>query len=141
MRWRLERPEARAKQLRVDRELLARLEAVRGERSEHMDPKRSDADYADAFRKAGLDLDMVSPAEAGKRISGRSDPAELVSYLDDWALMRRSASAEPSWRRLVEAPAVRPEGRPGGQRDSSSLAGGSRPERRPRCQSLGQVAG
>jgi eukaryotic-like serine/threonine-protein kinase len=95
--------EARARQLRVDRELLARLEAVRGDRSEHMDPKRSDADYADAFRKAGLDLDMVSPAEAGKWISGRSDPAELVCYLDDWALMRRSASADPDRQRLFEA--------------------------------------
>ncbi len=43
--------EARAGQAQADRDLLARLEAVRGDRSEHNDAKRTDAEYAEAFRR------------------------------------------------------------------------------------------
>ena len=94
----------KARRLEVDRVLLADLESVRGDRAEHWDTKRTDADYAAAFRKAGLDLDATEPAEAGRWLAARSDPVELASYLDDWASVRRAAGRpEADWRRLVAA--------------------------------------
>jgi tetratricopeptide (TPR) repeat protein len=80
------------------------LETIRGDRSEHWDPKRSDADYAAAFRAFGIDPDELDPGEAGRRLARRSEPVELASYLDDWAETRRKARAEkddPTWRRLL----------------------------------------
>jgi serine/threonine protein kinase/Flp pilus assembly protein TadD len=95
---------ARAAELGRDRALLGRLETIRGDRSEHWDPKRSDADYAAAFRAFGIDPDELDPGEAGRRLARRSEPVELASYLDDWAETRRKARAEkddPTWRRLL----------------------------------------
>ena len=89
-----------------DRKLLAELEAIRGNRSEHWDSKRTDAEYAAAFRAFGIDLDQLDPNEAGKRIAQRSQPVELASYLDDWAFQRQNAQDkkdETSWRRLLAA--------------------------------------
>ena len=104
----LEREQAaaaeKARQIEVDRVLLADLETVRGNRAEHRDLKRTDADYAAAFRKAGLDLDATEPAEAGKWLAARTEPVELAGYLDDWAFVRRAAGRpEADWRRLVAA--------------------------------------
>jgi serine/threonine-protein kinase len=94
----------RARQAEIDRTLLAELESIRGNRSEHWDEKRTDAEYAAAFRKVGLDLDRMEPRQVGAWIANRSDPIELTSYLDDWLFARRGSGAEEaSWRRLVEA--------------------------------------
>ena len=94
----------KVRRLEVDRVLLTDLEAVRGDRVQHCDPKRTDVDYAAAFRKAGLDLDPTDPAEAGEWLASRSEPAEMAGYLDDWANVRRGAGrAEADWRRLVAA--------------------------------------
>ena len=95
---------ARAAEVGRDRALLGRLETIRGDRSEHWDPKRSDADYAAAFRAFGIDPDELDPDEAGRQIAQRSEPVELASYLDDWAETRRKARAESdesTWRRLL----------------------------------------
>ncbi|MFI5457673.1 MAG: tetratricopeptide repeat protein [Isosphaerales bacterium] len=94
----------KAGQLAADRALLAELESIRGNRAEHWDRKRTDTEYAAAFRKAGLDLDKTEPAESGKWLAARSEPMELAGYLDDWAFVRRSARREEAaWRRLVAA--------------------------------------
>jgi len=98
-----------AAEMERDRKLLGELEAIRGNRSEHNDPKRTDTDYAAAFRAFGIDLDQLGPEEAGKQIGRRSAPVELVSYLDDWAVQRRKArdkEDEASWRRLLAAAQV-----------------------------------
>jgi serine/threonine-protein kinase len=101
-----EEAKARAQRAAADRRLLAGLETIRGDRVEHLDPKRTDAAYAAAFRAAGLDLDRTDPKAAGSWIAGRSAPVELAAYLDDWAYVRRlagvKADAEPC-RRLIEA--------------------------------------
>ncbi len=92
-----------------DRKLLGKLEMIRGVRSEHWDRKRTDSEYASAFREFGLDLDELDPKDAGKRIADRSAPVELASFLDDWADARRRTRAkndEASWRRLVMAAAA-----------------------------------
>jgi serine/threonine protein kinase/Tfp pilus assembly protein PilF len=89
-----------------DRALLSQLETIRGNASEHWNPKRTDIDYAAAFRAFGIDLDQLDPEEAGKQIAQRSEPVELASYLDDWAVKRRKARDkrdEATWRRLLAA--------------------------------------
>jgi serine/threonine-protein kinase len=99
----------RATELERDRKLLSDLESIRGNISEHGDRKRTDAEYAAAFSGFGIDLDRLSPAEAGKRLAQRSAPMELASHLDEWALRRRSTrdkKDETSWRRLLAAAKV-----------------------------------
>jgi serine/threonine-protein kinase len=97
----------KARQIEIDRVLLADLESVRGNRVAHRDPKRTDADYAEVFRKAGLDLDVTGAVEAGRWLASRTDPIELTGYLDDWAFVRRAAARpESDWRRLVMAARV-----------------------------------
>ncbi len=94
----------KARQIEVDRALLEELESVRGSRATYRELKRTDADYAGAFRNAGLDLDATRPDEAGKWLAARTDPIELAGYLDDWAFVRRAAARpESDWRRLVSA--------------------------------------
>jgi serine/threonine-protein kinase len=96
--------EEKAAQIAADRKLLSELESIRGDRAEHLDPKRTDAEYAAAFRQAGLDLDATDSNPAGEWIAARTAPAELTSFLDDWALVRRMAhTSESAWRRLVAA--------------------------------------
>ncbi len=94
----------KARQIEVDRVLLEELESVRGSRVTNRDLQRTDADYAEAFRKAGLDLGATGPDEAGKWVAARTDPIELTGYLDDWAFVRRAAGRpESDWRSLVSA--------------------------------------
>jgi len=98
--------EQRAAEVERDRKLLGELETIRGNRSEHWDSKRTDVEYAAAFRGFGIDLDQLGPEEAGKRIAQRSEPVELASYLDDWSRIRRAGRGtkdEASWRRLLAA--------------------------------------
>ena len=86
----------------ADRRLLSELESIRGTRAEHNDPRRADSHYRAAFRTMGLDLDAIDPKTAGTWIGGRSDPVELASYLDDWAIVRRTAGYPAAdWRRLL----------------------------------------
>ena len=99
----------RAAEVERDRTLLGRLETIRGNRSEHWDPKQTDTDYAAAFRGFGIDLDKLDPEEAGRQIARRSEPLELASYLDDWAVQRRNArdkGDQSAWRRLLAAARV-----------------------------------
>jgi serine/threonine-protein kinase len=94
-----ERDEAAA-----ERRLLEELEGVRIGSVDQVDPGRVDASYAATFRRLGIDIDRIVPAEAGKRIAGRSVRVELASFVDDWAWRRRRARNEAdqtSWRRLL----------------------------------------
>jgi eukaryotic-like serine/threonine-protein kinase len=96
----------RADEIARERALLTRLEVIRGDRSENWDAKRCDEDYAAAFREFGLDVDRLDPEETGKQIARRSDPVELASYLDDWAMTRRHARDKKdaaTWQRLLAA--------------------------------------
>src|SRR5262249_4803876 len=94
---------ARAEKVRI---LLASLEAARGARGEHLDLGRADREYADAFRRFGIDLDVSDPEQAGVAFASRSSSIEIAAALDDWAVVRHARVGgrdEPSWRRLVEA--------------------------------------
>ncbi len=97
----------KARQIEIDRVLLGELESVRGNRVAHRDLKRTDVEYAQVFRKAGLDLDTTEPEKAGKWLALRTDPVEMAGYLDDWAFVRRGAGLpEAAWQRLVAAARV-----------------------------------
>jgi serine/threonine-protein kinase len=97
----------------AERRLVARLEAIRGERHERRDWGHDwegmDRAYAEAFRDFGLDLDVVEPEEAGARLAGRRATAEIAAALDQWSGFRRGilADGKParSWRRLVQVAA------------------------------------
>ena len=92
----------KSRQLEADRRLLAELESARGNLADHRDAKRADEDYAAAFRRGGLDVDATEPTMAGRWIASRSDPLELVSYLDDWCCVRSGKGERGSgWGRLV----------------------------------------
>jgi eukaryotic-like serine/threonine-protein kinase len=101
----------KARQLEADRVLLAELETARGNRADQVDPKRTDADYAAAFRRAGLDLDKPEPEQAGRWLLARSEPVELAIFLDDWAFVRRDDDRPRAdwWRLLAAARAADPD--------------------------------
>jgi serine/threonine-protein kinase len=99
--------QAKADDLRRDRELLDRLESIYGAMSQSLDMKRGDAEITAAFRDFGVDLDQLDPKEAGRRLRARSAPTELAWYLDGLAFMRIGLGrSEPDWRRLVDASRV-----------------------------------
>ena len=62
----------------AEQKLVQRLETIRGQRGQHYDPARSDADYAQAFRDAGLDLDATDPKQAGDWIKQRRGRPKLL---------------------------------------------------------------
>jgi serine/threonine-protein kinase len=98
---------AQAERVRADQTLIARLERLRGDRAEHMDHTRANADYTAAFREAGLDLARMKQAAVTTWFASRAQPAALAAYLDDWAAeLRRVDERAPAWGRLVAAARV-----------------------------------
>ncbi len=93
---------------RRDHEWLDSLAEIR---SGHLGVKPGvrDMAYAEAFRRAGIDLDVLAPAEAAARLRAR--PAvvlQVLPYLDSWSLVRRD-DEQPAvqWQRpLVVARAA-----------------------------------
>ncbi len=86
-----------------DRELLDALAEIR---SDHLGrkPGVTDMAYAQAFRRAGIDIDSLTPAEAAIRLRAR--PAAVVlqalPYLDTWSLVRRNDDQPAErWQRPV----------------------------------------
>lgn len=76
---------------RRDREWLDALAEIR---SGHLGvkPGVTDMAYAEAFRRAGLELDALTPAEAADRLRVRPAAVvlEMLPYLDSWSLVRRN---------------------------------------------------
>jgi serine/threonine-protein kinase len=79
-----------------DRRLLDRLIDIRSAKADDEDGSSTDADYADAFRAADLDIVALPAAEAAARIKGRPPAVALalVSALDDWAALRRDSRGD-----------------------------------------------
>ncbi len=77
---------------RRDQELLDRLVDIRSAEADDEDGSATEADYADAFTDAGIDLATLTPAEAGAKIKARTTSVALAmaAALDDWAAIRRS---------------------------------------------------
>jgi serine/threonine protein kinase/Flp pilus assembly protein TadD len=97
-------------QARVDDlELVAELEEVRLQmtavkvRGFDFDYELADRLFAEAFQRAGLDIEALPAAEAGGRIRACSVAAELAAALDHWALTRQEilGRSAPSWKHLL----------------------------------------
>jgi serine/threonine-protein kinase len=74
-----------------DGELLRSLTDIRSAQQDDPDGTLTDASYAEAFRRRGLDLDRLAPTAGAAAI--RACPAAvavaLAAGLDDWAAVRR----------------------------------------------------
>jgi serine/threonine-protein kinase len=102
---------------RHDRALLAALADIRLAQLD-LGAGATDTAYAEAFRRAGIDIDALPPAEAAARLRARpaSVRLPLVGYLDAWTTVRR-ADEQPAmrWRRPL-AVARAADGDPGRDR-------------------------
>jgi tetratricopeptide (TPR) repeat protein len=74
-----------------DRVLLDRLMDIRSAKADDPDGWATDADYAEAFRAAGIDVVVLQPAEAEAllRVRPADTAVALAAMLDDWAAVRR----------------------------------------------------
>ncbi len=90
-----------------DAKLVQAATDIRAAETDDPDGSVSDAAYAAAFRRAGLDIDAMGPAVVGARIRARPPgvATALAAALDDWAGERRRArpADEAAWRRPIEA--------------------------------------
>jgi tetratricopeptide (TPR) repeat protein len=94
---------------RADLELVAELEEARLQVAVMTDEagmyELGDRLFAEAFRKAGLDLERLPAEEAAARIRESSVRIELAAALDLWTLIRVNARevSDTSWRDLLRA--------------------------------------
>jgi serine/threonine protein kinase/tetratricopeptide (TPR) repeat protein len=76
-------------QLQKDVQMLTDLEAARLERANvrdsGFDGTRSAAQYAQAFKKYGIDMGILKPEEAAALVQASAIREHLVAGLDDWA--------------------------------------------------------
>jgi tetratricopeptide (TPR) repeat protein len=90
---------------RENRELMARLEQVRGPGVEDarfsVDWETMERGYAEAFRKVGLDPDAGSVDDAVAALQGRGDDHAFAAALDDWTAIRREMKATDGAKRLA----------------------------------------
>jgi tetratricopeptide (TPR) repeat protein len=100
----------RVRELRADREVVARLGEARlltasaiSPKACAMDVEGAEGEYAKAFREYGLDVDALEPGEAADRIRAQPIGLQLAAALDDWSRMRRflRGEADPGWRHLL----------------------------------------
>jgi tetratricopeptide (TPR) repeat protein len=100
-----DQPEAKAELAarQSELEILERLQPLNVPQSRNLD-----ATYAEIFRKADLDLDKLTPAEATKRIEKMPIiKSALLAALDDWSVARlQSGNATGSKRLLTAASAI-----------------------------------
>ncbi len=110
-----------------DRSLSEDLERVR---LLHLDPRavrfdyaRADRDYTEVFRKYDLDVPLLTPAEAARRLGARPVRATLAAALEDWANVRRLSNPkdDAGRQRLLEA-ALRTDPAPWRERLHRALA-------------------
>jgi serine/threonine-protein kinase len=78
---------------RADLTMVARLEEIRLNREGFSDSVtvrgNAELDYPEAFRRYGLDVQVLDPAVAAGRIRASTVRNRLLAALDDWALSKR----------------------------------------------------
>jgi len=123
------------RELRMDLEMVIRLERIRDEvltgakpeveyKDESMfDVEQAENDYRLAFAEYGIDIDSLTLEEAAQRLRPRKVATELAAALDSWALARSSlANDDNGWKRLVAlAQAADPDERRGQLRKAWEL--------------------
>jgi serine/threonine protein kinase/Tfp pilus assembly protein PilF len=97
----------RVRQWRNDLEMAERLEGIRDRqaqwRQRAYQVNQADADYAEAFRHYGIDVETLDPAEAAERIAARPIRVTLVTGLDHWLQVRKESvkAPEKAWMPLL----------------------------------------
>jgi eukaryotic-like serine/threonine-protein kinase len=93
---------ARAQVVLNELELVAELSEVRNQAPDQSGAV-TDADYAGAFHRHGLDVEDLRPAEAADQLADRPTAVELAAALDHWAgvLRRHPALGADRWKHLV----------------------------------------
>jgi tetratricopeptide (TPR) repeat protein len=105
-RRRLADLEGRLADLAKVRKLVLDLESALASGLEHLDNRRVDRDYADAFRTYGLDPETTAPAAFGAALQKYGAAIEIAGGLDQWAIIRRYLAQEKTpgtWQRLLDA--------------------------------------
>jgi serine/threonine protein kinase/Flp pilus assembly protein TadD len=94
---------ARLDEQEQDRNMVAWLDAARlpplSARGHDYDFQWSSGQYAEAFRKYGVDLNQMPAVEASARIARRAIKLNLVAALDDWAAQTHE---QPQRERLLQ---------------------------------------
>jgi serine/threonine-protein kinase len=72
-----------------DRRMVERLAEIHNDLAVHEDASKTDAQFAEAFRNYGVNVEELAPEEAGTRLAQHPVAAELANALDQWAFIRR----------------------------------------------------
>jgi hypothetical protein len=94
----------RVREFLADLDMLERVTEIWASKADRFGPDDDDAEYAQAFRDYGIDVDARDAAEAADRIRARPDVVArgLVGAVIDWADVRRQHKPDsPDWGRLV----------------------------------------
>jgi serine/threonine-protein kinase len=96
----------RLSRARADAEMVADLEEIRlrfseGGRAQEPAPSSPEKLYADAFRKYGIPLPSLEPAEAASRIRSSTIRETLLAFMHDW-LHRASGENRPRLRDVLD---------------------------------------
>jgi tetratricopeptide (TPR) repeat protein len=96
-----------------DLELLAQLEEARLEatavKDGHFDYETMDRRCGEVFRQFRLDVEGGSEEQVGRQIRASTVALELASFLDGWAMLRRTRiapQAEARWQHLLEVACI-----------------------------------
>jgi serine/threonine protein kinase/tetratricopeptide (TPR) repeat protein len=81
----------RVQEWAADLDMAARLEDIALEWYDHMTPERTDADFAQAFRGYGIDVEILPAGEAAARIGTSRIKEDLVNALDVWSARLQGA--------------------------------------------------
>jgi tetratricopeptide (TPR) repeat protein/tRNA A-37 threonylcarbamoyl transferase component Bud32 len=109
-----EESQRRGREFLSDLDMLERVTEVWASTPDRFGPDDTAAEYAQAFREYGIDVDALGPEEAAKRIRARPDVVvrELVGAVIDWSWThwRKGRKDTPESRRLAAlARAVDPD--------------------------------
>jgi eukaryotic-like serine/threonine-protein kinase len=85
-----ERERTRAEATMKDRRMVERLAEIHNDLGVHLDQDKANADYSAAFRDYGVDIELLAPAVAGRRIADSAVAVELANALDQWTFMLRN---------------------------------------------------
>ncbi len=87
-----------------DRHIVEQLAAIHNDLGVHLDSERANAEYAEAFRNYGVDVDKLTPEQAGSKLATSPAATELANALDQWTFLRLAPDHQDvsGARRLVE---------------------------------------
>ena len=92
-----------------DRLMLQRLAVIHTDIDLDLDFRRADREYEAAFLDYGIDVDHLSPADAGTRIIAAPISVEMVDALDQWAFIRRVLKSSKVLQLSLVAKAADPD--------------------------------